>query len=83
MCQVVSQTLEFYLSLLSVKYLSSEVFRTEHNHILKNKRPTLCHLLFYFISLLMCSTCFGHKYIHNQELATILLNYHIVRIVLG
>jgi len=31
----------------------------------------------------MCSTCFGHKYIHHQELATILLNYHIGRIVLG
>ena len=31
----------------------------------------------YFISLLMCSTCFGHEYIHHQELATILLNYHI------
>jgi len=31
----------------------------------------------------MCSTCFGHEYIHHQELATILLNYHIGRIVLG
>jgi len=31
----------------------------------------------------MCSTCFGHEYIHHQELANILLNYHIVRIVLG
>ena len=37
----------------------------------------------YFISLLMCSTCFGHWYIHHQDLATILLNYHIGRIVLG
>ena len=37
----------------------------------------------YFISLLMCSTCFGHEYIHQQELATILLNYHIGLIVLG
>jgi len=31
----------------------------------------------------MCSTCFGHSYIHHQELGTILLNYHIGRIVLG
>jgi len=31
----------------------------------------------------MCSTYFGHSYIHNQEIATILLNYHIGRIVLG
>ena len=31
----------------------------------------------------MCSTCFGHyTYIRHQELATILLNYHIGRIVL-
>jgi len=31
----------------------------------------------------MRSTCFGHYFIHHQELATILLNYHIGRIVLG
>ena len=31
----------------------------------------------YFISLLMCSACFGHQYILQQELATVLLNYHI------
>ena len=37
----------------------------------------------YFISLLMHSTCFGHYYIHHQELATVLLNYHIGRLVLG
>jgi len=36
----------------------------------------------YFISLLMCSTCFGHSYIHHQELATILLNYQIGRLFL-
>ena len=36
----------------------------------------------YFISLLMCSTCFRHQYIHHQELATVLLNYHIGRLVL-
>jgi len=41
------------------------------------------HVTSYFISLLMCSTCFGHYYIHHQELATTLLNYHIGRIVLG
>ena len=27
---------------------------------LKNKRPTWCHNLLSFISLLLCSTCFGH-----------------------
>jgi len=35
-----------------------------------------------FISLLMRSTCFGHLYIHHQELATVLLNYHIGRVFL-
>jgi len=30
-----------------------------------------------FISLLICSICFGNYYIHHQELETILLNYHI------
>ena len=37
----------------------------------------------YFISLLVCSTCFGHYYIHLQELATVMLNYHIGRLVLS
>jgi len=37
----------------------------------------------YFISLHMYSTRFGHLYIHHQELTTVLLNYHIVRFVLG
>ena len=36
----------------------------------------------YFISLLMCSTCFGRQYIHHRELATILLNYHIGRVMM-
>jgi len=31
----------------------------------------------------MYSTCFGHQYIHHQELATVLLNYRIGRFVLG
>jgi len=30
----------------------------------------------------MYSTCFGHQYIHHQELATMLLNYLIGRFVL-
>ena len=37
----------------------------------------------YFISLIMCSTCFGHYYIHLQEFATVLMNYHIGRLVLS
>ena len=38
---------------------------------------------YYFVSLLMCSTRFGHSYIHHQELATVLMNYHIGRLVLS
>ena len=30
----------------------------------------------------MYLSCFGHKYIHHQELATMLLNYHIDDFVL-
>ena len=37
----------------------------------------------YFISLIMCSTGFGHKYTQLQELATVLMNYHIGRLVLS
>ena len=36
-----------------------------------------------FILLLRDSTCFGHKYADLQDYATILLNYHICRFVLG
>jgi len=46
---------------------------------LKDQLDVTC----YFISLLMYPTCFGHRYIHHQELLTILLNYHIGRFVLG
>jgi len=42
-----------------------------------NKRPTWCHNLWSFISLLLCPTCFGHWYIHHQEPATFLLYHHI------
>ena len=45
----------------------------------KNQLDVTC----YFISLIMCSTCFGHKYIHLQEPATVLMNYHVGRLVLS
>jgi len=46
---------------------------------MKNQLEVTC----YFISLIMRSTCFGHYYIHLQEPATLLKNYHIGRIVLS
>jgi len=33
--------------------------------------------------LLMASTCFGHYYAHHRVFATMQLNYHISRFVLG
>ena len=42
---------------------------------LNKERPTWCHLLYYFI--IYCSTCFGCKYIHPQELATYFMSYFI------
>jgi len=30
-----------------------------------------------FIELVICSTCFGHVYAHHQELATVLLVWHV------
>ena len=58
-------------------------FTLQQTFVKKLKNKDQLDVTCYFISLLMCSTCFGHHYIHHQELATILLNYHIGRIVLG
>ena len=63
-------------------YSKSYVYWTVHrcdSRRIKAQLDVTC----YFISLLVFSTCFGHKYIHHQELATVLLNYHIGRTVLG
>jgi len=30
-----------------------------------------------FIELVICSTCFGHVYVHQQDLASILLVWHV------
>jgi len=32
---------------------------------------------YYFIMLMLGSTCFGHHYAHHQELTTIAFVYHI------
>ena len=37
----------------------------------------------YFIVLLIGSTCFEHYYAHHQELVTMMFFYHIGRVVLG
>ena len=37
---------------------------------------------YYFIMLMLGSTCFGHHYVHHQELTTIAFAYHIGRLVL-
>ena len=58
---------------------NSYIYWTVH-HCNSWKQKTNLMSLAIFISLLMHSTGFGHKYIHYQELTTILLNYHIVRV---
>jgi len=77
-------TFYFICKLLYIfRAVSPPIIRSTNNCIyLKNKRPTLYHLLFYFTSyvLNMFRTLI---YIHHQELATILFNYHIGCIVLG
>jgi hypothetical protein len=45
---------------------------TNTGYIQWNKEPTRCYLVF-FITLMICSTCFGHLYAHHQELTII---YH-------
>jgi len=37
---------------------------------------------YYFIMLMLDSTCFGHHYPHHQELTTIAFGYHTGRLVL-
>jgi len=58
-----------------------------HNNNSKNGNSRIKNQLdvtYYFIVLLIGSTCFGHYYAHHQELATIMLiGYHIGRFVLG
>jgi len=62
-----------------IKTMNQEKKKEHFNWRIKNQLDTTC----YFIVLLIGSTCFGHYYAHHQELTTILLNYHIGRIVLG
>ena len=38
---------------------------------------------YYFIALLIGSTCFGHYYAHHQEFRDCVVDYHISRFVLG
>ena len=75
------QTYEYLLTSVS-SILCSNVYWTVHNcnsWSMKDQLDVTC----YFILLVMCSTCFGNEYIHLQELATVLMNYHICRFVLS
>ena len=38
-------------------------------HMRREEIPTRCH--WWFVALMICSTCFGHFYAHHQELETI------------
>ena len=50
--------------------------------IFEGKKTNLKSLAIFFFTF-MYSTCFGHQYIHHQELATLLLTYHIGRFFLS
>jgi len=46
------------------------------------KNKILLDATYYFIMLMLGSTCFGHHYAHHQELTTIAFGYYIGRLVL-
>ena len=69
------------LLLLKTRFCESNVYWTVHHCNswgMKNQLDVTC----YFISIIMRSTCF-EQYIHLQEPATLLMNYHISRLVLS
>ena len=52
-----------------IKLWSENLNRRDHTWIIKNQLDAT----YYFIVLLIGSTCFGHYYAHHQELATMML----------
>ena len=42
-------------------------------HLNKRREENQLHASECFITLIICSTCFGHLYAHHQELETILV----------
>ena len=59
-----------FLSPFRSKYFRQYLFS---NTIKLMKNKILLDITYYFIVLLIGSTCFGHYYAHHQELATIML----------
>jgi len=50
-----------YIYIYTYIYIHTYVHTYIHTHIyVEDKRPNWCHNLLSFISLLLCSTCFGH-----------------------
>ena len=56
---------------LPLQFFGYRVVRTDCQKYLKNKNQL--DTTYYFIVLLIGSTCFGHYYAHHQELANIML----------
>ena len=86
-CGLPRSTIFFPHDLIHSTIFGKKSYWTQNMFWFFNKeRPTWCHLLYYFT--VYCSTCFGCKYIHPQELATYLLSYFmgciaLVRCVFG
>ena len=60
------------------------IFLNIHTYyILVLKDKNQLDATYYFIVLMIGSTCFGHCYAHHQELTTTNADYHIGRFVLG
>ena len=52
-----------------------------YNNAIELKNKNQLDVTYYFIVLLIGSTCFGHYYAHHQELATIMLPHWSFRSV--
>jgi len=49
---------------------------------IKLKNKIQIDATYYFIMLMLGSTCFGHHYAHHQDLTTMAFGYHRGRLVL-
>jgi len=61
---------------INANVISMQNFRTFNIVVLKNKNQL--DVTYYFIVLLKGSTCFGHYYVHHQELTTVMLRTTLV-----
>ena len=67
-------TLSSFYSVIPLNLLRPNIIRYEFDVCLSKRREeNQLDATEWFISLIICSTCFGHLYAHHQELETILV----------